>query len=463
MVKMEYNSPERETVEVAENNTEARLRAEIEDLRRKLDEHEKRLEHTSSGTGDPPPPSRRTLWLLALVLAALIIAGFITGYIPRHRREGILEAEANAEAQAQPTVTVVNVERSPGSSSLVLPGSIQPVTEAPVLARASGYIKRRYVDIGDRVKAGQLLAEIEAPELDQQVQQAKAARAQSDSALEQSNANLQQGQANEQLAKVTAQRWNNLVLKGVVSRQENDTYQAQYAAQQASVQALEKAVAAAKSNVLASQANLARLSQLQGYKSVVAPFAGVITLRNVDVGALVSEANTLMFRIAQTDRLRTYVNVPQSDAVSVHTGQVARLIIADLGGRQFSGTVTRTANALDPSTRTLLTEVQVPNSDGALLPGMYAQVDLTASHKSPSLLIPGDTLVVRDAKNQVAVVGPDSVVHFQPLQLGRDFGDKIEVLSGLAAGQQIVVNPGDTVREGVKVNPVPLREKKRPA
>jgi RND family efflux transporter MFP subunit len=445
------------------DETAARLRAEIETLKRRLEDQQRLLQQASPEAREPAPPSRRTLWLMALVLAVLMVAGFATGYIPHHRREALLVAEAVSAAQAQPTVTVVNVERSPAAGSLLLPGSIEPVTEAPVLARASGYIKRRYVDIGDRVKAGQLLAEIEAPELDHQVQQAKASVEQAASALEQANANLQQGKANEDLARVTAGRWSNLVKKGVVSRQDNDTYQAQYAAQQASVQALEKAVSAARSNVAAAQANLSRLTELQRYKSVVAPFAGVITLRNVDVGALVTEASTLLFRIAQTDRLRTYVYVPQSDAGSVRVGQAARLIVPDLSGRQFSGTVTRTANALDPTTRTLLTEVQVPNSSGTLLPGMYTQVDLTAPRADPPLLIPGDTLVVRAAATQVAVVGADRVVHFRRLQLGRDYGDKIEVLSGLEAGQQVVVNPGDTVQEGAKVNPVLLRDKKRPA
>ena len=462
MAKIEYDSPESQGLEVVDD-TEAGLRAEIESLKRKLDEQQKLHQQASTEVHAAAAPKRRTLWLMALVLVILIVAGFVTGYIPHRRREAVLVAEANAEEHALPTVTVVGVERSPDSSTLVLPGNIEAVTEAPVLARASGYIKRRYVDIGDRVKAGQLLAEIEAPELDQQVHQAQAAVEQTDSALEQATANLQQGKANEQLAKVTAQRWEKLVAKGAVSRQDNDTYQAQYAAQQANVQALEKAVSAARSNILAAKANVSRLTDLQGYKSVYAPFAGVITLRNVDVGALVSEANTLLFRVAQTDRLRTYANIPQSEAGGVHVGQVARLVVPDLGGRQFTGTVTRTANALDPTTRTLLTEVQVPNADGALMPGMYTLVDMTTPRKNPPLLIPGDTLVVRGDGPQAAVVGADRTVHFQRLQLGRDFGDKIEVLSGLEAGQQVVVNPGDTVQEGAKVNPVPLREKKRPA
>jgi RND family efflux transporter MFP subunit len=442
------------------DDTEARLRAEIEDLKQKLAEQHR---HAAPASATPAPPSRRALWLLAVILVVLIVVGFLKGYVPRQRNEATLAAEADSASKELPIVTVVGVERSAANGTLVLPGNIEAVTEAPVLARASGYIKRRYVDIGDRVKAGQLLAEIEAPELDQQVNQAKAALDQTRAALEQANANLNQGQAQAQLAKVTADRWKNLQSKGVVSRQENDTYQSQWTAAQANVSALEKAVTAAQSNIAAAQANLSRLTELQSYMSVRAPFAGVITVRNVDVGALVSEANTLLFRIAQTDRLRTYVNVPQSDADSVHVGQIAHLAILDLAGHQFSGTVTRTANSLDPATRTLLTEVQVANSGGLLLPGMYAQVDLTTPRRNPPLLIPGDTLVVRSNGPQVGVVGADHIVHFQRLQLGRDYGDKIEVLSGLEAGQQVVVNPGDTVQEGAKVNPVLLREKKRPA
>jgi RND family efflux transporter MFP subunit len=457
---------ERQGLQVADD-TEARLRAEIEDLKRQVDEQKRQMKHAPPGTPEhaatSAPPSRRGLWLLALVLAVLIVLGFVKGYIPHRRNEAILAAEADTASKEVPIVTVVGVERSAANGMLILPGNIEAVTEAPVLARASGYIQKRYVDIGDRVKSGQLLAEIEAPELDRQVDQARAAVDQTRAALEQATANLQQGQAQEQLAKVTAERWKNLVAKGAVSRQENDTYQSQFVAAQANVSALEKAVASAHSNIAAAQANLARLTELQGYKSVYAPFAGVITVRNVDVGALVNEGSTLLFRMAQTDRLRTYVNVPQSDAASVHVGQIAHLSILDLAGHQFSGTVTRTANSLDPATRTLLTEVQVTNSGGLLIPGMYAQVDLTTPRKNPPLLIPGDTLVVRSNGPQVGVVGADHIVHFQQLQLGRDFGDKIEVLSGLDAGQQVVVNPGDTVQEGAKVNPQLLREKKKPA
>ena len=197
---------------------------------------------------------------------------------------------------------------------LVLPGNIQAVTEAPIVARAEGYVKTRYADIGDRVTAGQLLAEIEAPDLDQQVRQAQAAVTQSQADLERASAALEQGKANESIAKLTATRWDNLVKRGAVSKQENDQYQAQYQAQSANVKALEKAVDAAKGNISAMQANVGRLTEMQNYLKVRAPFAGVVTLRNVDVGTLVNTGSTMLFRIAQTNLLRTYLNVPQASA-----------------------------------------------------------------------------------------------------------------------------------------------------
>jgi RND family efflux transporter MFP subunit len=187
---------------------------------------------------------------------------------------------------------------------------------------------------------------------------------------------------------------------------------------------------------------------------VRAPFAGVITVRNIDVGALVNEGSTLLYRIAQTGRLRTYLNVPQTDASNVHAGQHATLTVPDLAGRKFPGLVTRTANALDPATRTLLAEVQVDNAGGALMPGMYSQVDLSEPRQDPPLLIPGDTLVVRSDGPQVAVVDSGGVVHYRRIRLGRDFGDRLEVLEGLAEGQQLVVNPSDNIREGVQVKPL---------
>jgi RND family efflux transporter MFP subunit len=262
-----------------------------------------------------------------------------------------------------------------------------------------------------------------------------------------------------ELARVSAERWKTLAAEGVVSRQDSDQYQAQYLSQLANMQALEKAIAAQRSSIAAAQANLGRLDEMQGYLVVKAPFEGVITLRNVDVGTLVNTGNTLLFRISQTGTLRTYVSVPQTNASSIRVGQSALLSVSNLPNRRFTGTVTRTANALDPNTRTLLVEVQVPNTDGALLPGMYAQVDLNSTRANQPLLIPGDALIARAEGTQVAVVRPDQTVHLQKVNVGRDYGDRLEVLGGLREDDTIILNPGDFAREGVKVNPVSAAEK----
>jgi RND family efflux transporter MFP subunit len=441
------------------NATEDRLKSEITDLKRQLEEQKK---HGHPGAQPNRRPATLTLVAIALLLAVLIVVGFFVGYLPRQRREAVLAAESKETGRTLPVVNVSRVTRSEGNSLLVLPGNIQAVTEAPILARATGYIRKRYVDIGDRVKAGQVVAEVEAPELDQQILQANAAIEQAKSSVQQAEAAIQQGRANENLARLTAGRMSNLLGRGVISKQDNDNAQAQYAAQQANTEALVKAAAAMRSSVAAAEANLARLDQLKTYQTVRAPFDGVITLRNVDTGALVNEGSTLLFRVAQTGTLRTYINLPQADAESVKVGQRAIISIAELPGRKFDGAVTRTSNSLDPATRTLLTEVQVRNADGSLMPGMFAEVDLTVPRKYPPLLIPGDTLVVRSDGPQVAVVARDGAVHFTRIQLGRDYGDRLEVISGLQEGQQLAVNPSDDVREGVKVNAVAAPEKAAP-
>lgn len=442
-------------------NHEAELRAEIEELKRQLEQ-----KHAgASAAGHVTRPSGHTIRNLVLLFVVVLMVAFVAGYLPRHRRELQLVAEADRHNEALPQVSVMTARRADGRGNLVLSGNIQAVTEAPILARAEGFLLRRSVDIGDQVTAGQLLAEIEAPDLDQQVRQAQAAVQQVQADLERASAALEQGKANESLAKVTAQRWDNLVRRGVVSRQENDQYQAQYQAQSANVRALDRAVAAGKSNVAAAQANVARLADLQSYLKVRAPFAGVITLRNVDVGALVNSGSTLLFRIARTNLLRTYVNVPQSSAADIHVGQTAFLSTSEAPETKFPGQVARTANALDPASRTLLVEIQAANPQGKLMPGMYVQVDLNVPRKDPPLLIPSDTLVVRPEGTLVALVGAGNVVHFQRILVGRDLGDSIEVLSGLTEGQRAIVNPNDSVQEGVRVQPVAgaERSRKRPA
>jgi RND family efflux transporter MFP subunit len=432
--------------------TEQELRAEIERLKRQLDRKNDPKEH--SALEHPKQPKRGTIAMLLVVVAVIFGVAFFTGYIPHHRRDLQVIADTSAQNESLPDVSVMEVKKASDMGDLVLAGNIQAVTEAPILARAEGYVQHRYADIGDRVTAGQLLAEIEAPDLDQQVRQAQAAVQQAQADLERANAALEQGKANESIAKLTATRWDNLVRRGAVSKQENDQYQAQYQAQLANVTALERAVDAAKGNVAAMQANVGRLSDMQGYLKVRAPFAGVVTLRNVDVGTLVNTGSTMLFRIAQTNLLRTYLNAPQASASDVRVGQMASLATPELPERKFSGVVTRTANALDPSSRTLLVEIQVPNLEGKLLPGMYVEVDLHLPRKDPPLLLPSDTLLVRPEGTQVAVLDSKNAVHFQPVIVGRDFGSEIEILSGLSGGQRVIANPNDSVQEGVKVHPV---------
>ncbi len=434
--------------------TEENLRRENEELRRQLQQ----LRGSSDSAVGPPTklwrPSRLTIWALCLFVLVIFAVAFLAGYLPLHSRTALITGEAHERAQALPRVEVVTVSRSSRDTGLQLPGNIQATTEAPILARADGYIKQRLVDIGDRVHSDQALAIIEAPELDEQVRQAQANLQQTRAALDQADANLQQGRADLELARVTAKRWANLVGDGSVSVQENDQYQAQYQSKIAVVHALEQAVAAQRGGVAAAEANLARLVKMSGYRTVVAPFDGVITLRNVDTGALVSNGTTLLFRIAQTGTLRTYLNVPQSHADSVHRGDAARVRVSNLPGRSFNGTVARTADALDPASRTLLVEVRVPNPEGVLLPGMYAQVELKSSRADPPLLIPSDALITSGAGTQVAVIGADHKVRVQSIVPGRDYGDRLEVMDGLHDGDTIIASPGDIVHNGTEVEPI---------
>src|SRR5215470_6968213 len=394
---MRHAEPDLPGSEVDAPTTEERLRRENQDLKRQIEE----LRGSSHGSSRGGPsvklwnPSGVTIWSIVFSAAVLLVMAFLAGYIPLQKRRALIITEAQQQQEALPRVEVVQVGRSSRSSEMELPGNIQAITEAPILARADGYLRRRMADIGDRVRSGQPLAEIEAPELDEQVNQSKANLQQARAALDQAQANYTQGKSNMEFARVTAERWGRLVARGAVSKQENDQYQAQYQAQAANVQALEKAIAAQRSTVSADEANLARLEKLQGYLIVKAPFDGVITLRNLDAGALVNAGNTLLFRIAQTGTLRTYVNVPQASAGSIRPGQPAHLAVSNLPDRQFTGAVARTANALDPNSRTLLVEVHVPNADGALLPGMYAQVDLSSIRTNPPMLIPSEALIVR--------------------------------------------------------------------
>lgn len=469
---------------------EDKLLDEIRDLRQQLEQERKQREGSKK-----KPIDRRKLRLFLIIGAIVIVLAFLGGFIPHYFHERELKKDAAAKQQLLPVITYIRVKRSPGTTELELPGTVEAITEAPILARADGYLGKRYADIGDRVRQGQLLAEIDAPDLDQQVRQGQSQLEQLQAALKQAQANLEQGRANQLLAKVTAERYAGLLIRGAVSRQENDQQQTSYQANSANVGALEQAISAAKQNIAAGEANLGRLRDLQGFEKVRAPFTGFITLRNVDTGALISTGNTLLYRIAQIDRLRTYIYVPEPNAPSVQAGQPASLYVMEYPGREFQGSITRTSNSMDPTTRTLLTEVQVSNPDGVLLPGTFALVNLNSTRPNPPVLIPGDALLVESNGTYVGVLQneqsaqkppakknssdqksgkqqgkskespkkelqqdeeqqaelPTFTVHLVRVNIGRDYGNDIEVVSGLNGGELVISNPNDSVREGAKV------------
>jgi RND family efflux transporter MFP subunit len=312
------------------------------------------------------------------------------------------------------------------------------------------------VDIGDRVRAGQLLAEIESPEVDQEYGQAQAALAQARAALGQKRAALAQATANMKLAEATNARWKRLVTKGVLSRQEGDEKETIYAARQADVEAARADIAAAEANIGSHEANVRRLQELRGFQKLTAPFEGVVTARNGDTGDLITAGSGSsvreIYKLAQLGTLRIFINVPQPQVPSVKPGQPARVTVQEYPGRVFAGKVERTSNALDPNSRTLLTEVQVANPDRSLLPGMYAQVEFVAAIAHPGYLVPATVLVVRgDGSHTVATVGPDNKAHYRKLTLGRDFGADTEVLAGLEGEERMIVNPADDLAEGAPV------------
>ncbi len=447
---MRYGEPQEK---IDANTREEQLLEEIRQLRSQLD----KAQHPRDPEGPPAhvwKPSRTTISALILFVAVLLGIAFLAGYSPLKKRSLAIMAESSQQAKELPRVNVIRVARSSANNDLELPGDIQAITEAPILARAEGYLQKRLVDIGDHVRAGQPLAEIDVPEIDEQVRQAQAALDQARAAADEAAANLDQGRADLELAKTSSERWNALVGRGAVSKQENDTYQSQYRSHVANVRSLEKAVAAQKNAVAMAEANLARLEKLRSYRLVTAPFDGVITQRNVDTGALVNAGSTLLYRIAQTDRLRIYINVPQSYASAVRPGMAATLAVTNFPGRKFEGKVVRTANSLDPATRTLLTEIQLDNRSGVLQPGMYADVDLSAKRATPPFAIPANALLVRSDGSQVALVNSSGIVHLQKIEIERDYGDHLDVGAGLHDGDSIILNPGDAIAEGVHVTPV---------
>jgi RND family efflux transporter MFP subunit len=379
---------------------------------------------------------RRILLAAGAVFAALFVVGVVPRLILRHR----LNTDAAAVRTGLPVVSTTNPRRTPEVVEVPLPGSMEAVLETGIWARTDGYLQARYVDIGDRVRKGQLLAEIDTPEVDQQLMQAIAT-------MSQDKANVVKFQADLALARTTLQRFV-AAGPGTVSKQQIDE-------RTSAVTDAEKVVDAARATVNADEANVHRLLDLQSFQKVYAPFDGVITVRNVDPGSLISAGSTTgtrqLFVLAQVDVLRIFVFVPQSYAPDIKVGGTADVSVRELPGRVFQGTVTRTAGAIDPTSRTLLTEVQVPNPDGVLLSGSYATVRFKVQRPDPSLVVPQTALLI-DAKGvRVALVDADGTLHYRSIQIGRDFGNDVEVLSGLDPTDVLATGLAANITEGSRV------------
>ena len=399
------------------------------------------------GTGERPKRRRRwpgQLFGFSVLLLLIGTLGFgAWRYITQQRQ--VVEVSGKRR-DLVPGVRVAAVRASDGTMSVSLPATTSPFVAANLFARASGYIDKRKVDIGDRVTAGQLLVEIAAPELDDQIAQAQAT-------LAQNQATVLQVQANLDLARVTWARDKPLVEKGYAT-QEQGTIDVQ------NIKALEASLAVAQANVRAQAAQLKVLAQEKAYQTVVAPFDGVITQRNIEVGDLVqadATSGTFLFNIMQSNIIRAQVFVPQDQAFGLQPGVEAIVRVPEIPGRTFPGKVTRIADALQPGTRTLLTEVDIPNPDGALTPGTYGTIELHIPRKVPSLIVPADAVIFNRDGVHVAAV-EDGVVHMRKITIARDLGKEVEVRDGVKAGDKVVLNPSVELADGGKVETAPVMQ-----
>ena len=398
-------------------------------IRTETEKHKDNGAHDGGGAQDRrielrtplhPPMRSVAVWgpiAAVTVLAILVIIGVWHRIGQRHDQENF------AQRTTQFEVNVATAQRDSKPKELILPGTFQAFNQTTIFPRSNGYVESWKVDIGDNVQAGQLLAEISTPEVDQQLAQVR---------------------AQQQIAKVTAERWRDLLDKKVVSKQEYDQNEKAYEA---------------------ANANLQQLEKIQGFQQIVAPFAGKIAARNIDVGTLVTagtgNSGTPLFSMVQSDPLRVYVFVPQTNAASMHEGLKAKILVQERPGQDFEGTVTRTAGALDPTSRTMQVEVQVPNHDGTLYAGMYGQVEFLLSDDNAPIVVPADAFVFRAQGPQVVTVANDNRIHWQKISVGRDFGTQLEVLDGLKENTEVVMNPTDDLREGIEVQ-VKGDEKPRP-
>jgi RND family efflux transporter MFP subunit len=397
-----------------------------------------RQEHDEIGSPPRAPhPRPVALLLLAACAIAVLAALFLFGLLPLVHQEGILDQDAQRIKTALPRVTIAHPRQSAAVVEVQLPGDVQALEETTVYPRTSGYLKRWLVDIGDDVKTGQLLAEIDTPDVDQQLSKAKAT-------LGQLKARQLTAESDLRLAQTTLLRYESLDRDNAVSKLELDQ-------RRAAAETTKSALAAAKADVAGGQADVDRLTTLQDFSRVYAPFGGTITARNVEVGQLLTNGNGAsqsLFRLAKTNPVRVFVNVPQVYSPGVKAGLVAELVVREMPGRKFVGKVTRTARAIDPSTRTLLTEIQVPNEDHALLTGSYVQVRMNVARDNPPLLIPAAALVFNADGTRVAVVDASQKVHFQSVEVEGDFGADVGISSGLKVEDRFVANPGARLTDG---------------
>lgn len=382
-------------------------------------------ESKTAGASRGPGPLLRWFAILFIIFAVLAI------YAVSQRMSEHKALAQQTEQMSVPFVSVIHPTPIAADSEMVLPGTLRPDVESPIYARTNGYLKKWYKDIGSHVEKGEILAEIDTPEIDQQLAQARA--------------DLTTTQANLNLAGLTANRYQDLIKSDSVSRQDLDNANGDLAAR--------------KAMAISAEANVKRLEEMESFKRVYAPFKGIITQRNVDPGTLINAGNggtatKEMFDLAQIDPIRVYVSVPQAYSPTIHLGLKACLSLSELAQQNFCGKVVRTANAIDPNTRTLLTEVDVPNPAGTLLPGAYAEVHFDVKVSGQRLSLPVNALLFRPDGTMAAVVGDDNRIHLKKLSIGRDYGNALEIVQGVEAGDRVVINPPDALEqdEPVKIS-----------
>lgn len=403
-------------------------------------------EHSPATTPSKQEPVGRGPIITAVAAFLLLILIGIAFLLPKLHHKETLQEDVRASA-GPPPVAVAKVSLGQATNVLELPGTVQAFSQTPIFARTNGYITKRFVDIGDHVKAGQLLAIIEDPQTEQSLRQARAT-------VLQLKAQLAQAQANAKLSTLNNVRNQQLQQEGVISQASADTFTAQAGANDATV-------TAAVANIAAGEANVRSLEEQASFSRVTAPFSGVILSRGIDVGSLITSGSansvTQLFTIGESGTVRVFVNVPQANAPDVLGTQTAKVTFRELPGQSFSGKVTRSSSSIDVASRTMLTEIDLPNPANTILPGMFATVSFNTRDARPPVLIPANALLVRTAGPQTFVVDSNNVTHLRSLTLGRDFGSFTEVVTGLKPGDTVVLSPSDAVTDNVKVDPQQLK------